>query len=48
MELFNANHLVIDTLAACTVIIYRRINMLGKRLYIVLYNARPPSVASWC
>ena len=50
--LSNANCLVTDTSAACTVIVYRSINVLGKGLhgvlYIVLYNTYPPNIAGWC
>jgi hypothetical protein len=48
--LSNTNCLVTDISTACIVIIYRSINILGKGLYrvlhIVLYNTRPPNVAS--
>jgi hypothetical protein len=50
--LSNTNSLITDTPAACIVIVYRCINVLGKGLhrvlYEVLYNARPPNIAGWC
>ena len=45
--LSNTNSPVIDTPAARIVIICRCINMLGKGLHGVLYNARPPNIAGW-
>ena len=50
--LSNTNSLVTDTPAACIVIIYRCMNVLGKGLHRVLHkvlhNARPLNVAGWC
>ena len=52
MGLSNANSLVMDTPAVCTVVIYRCINALSEGLHgvlhEVLHNARPPDIASWC
>jgi hypothetical protein len=48
--LSNTNSLVMDTPAACIVIVCRYMNILGKGLhrvlYKVLYNTRPPDIAS--
>ena len=50
--LSNANSPVTDTPAARTVIVCRRMNVLGKGLHgvlhAVLHDARPPDVAGWC
>jgi hypothetical protein len=47
--LSNTNCLVTDISIACTVIVYKSINTLGKGLYrvlyIVLYNTRPYNMA---
>ena len=47
--LFNANYLVMDMPIIYIVVVYRRINILGKGLYkilyIVLYNTRPFNIA---
>ena len=51
MELSNANCLVIDMPTTCMVIVCVFINVLGKRLYRVLYgvlyNACLPDMAGW-